>query len=129
MADAKINELSTRTGLNGADLVLVGDPSDGTAYKSTVSALATAILGTVGLTLSEESYTADGSEGTSKLVAAFAGGNVAGIFRAGIAQKVISAGTPISGEIKYATDGTITVPTSEPFAAGEIYIVRKISLA
>lgn len=129
MADAKINELSTRTGLNGADLVLVGDPSDGTAYKTTVTSLATAILGTVGLTLSEESYTADGSEGTSKLVASFAGGNVAGIFRSGIAQKVLSAGTPTVGQVKYETDGTITVSSDEPFADGEVFILRKISLA
>lgn len=129
MADAKINELSTRTGLNGADLVLVGDPSDGTAYKTTVTSLATAILGTVGLTLTEETYTADGSEGTSKLIASFAGGNIAGIFRAGIAQVVLSSGTPVSGQVKYETNGTITVPSGEPFADGEIFIARKISLA
>jgi hypothetical protein len=128
MADAKINQLSTRSGLTGTDLVLVGDPSDGTAYKATVSALATAILGTVGLTLSEESYTADGSEGTSKLVAAFAGGNIAGIFRGGILQKTVT-GTPTVGQIKYETDGTITVSSDEPFADGEVFIARKISLA
>lgn len=129
MADAKINHLSTRSGLTGTDLVLVGDPSDGTAYKATVSALATAILGTVGLTISEDVYTADGTEGESKLIAAFAGGNIAGIFRAGIAQVVLSSGTPVSGQIKYATDGTITVPSGEPFAEGEVFIARKISLA
>ncbi len=129
MADAKINQLSTRVGLNGADLVLVGDPSDGTAYKTTLSDFATAVLGTIGLTLSEEVYTADGSEGTSKLVAAFAGGGIAGIFRAGVRQKVITAGTPVSGEIKYATDGTITVPTGEDFADGEVFIAQKITLS
>lgn len=128
MADSKINQLSTRTGLNGSDLVLVGDPSDGTAYKTTVTSLATAILGTVGLTLSEESYTADGSEGTSKLVTAFAGGNVAGIFRGGILQKN-TTGTPTVGQIKYETDGTITVSSDEPFASGEVFILRRITLA
>lgn len=129
MADKKINQLTTKTIIGNTDLILIGDPDNGEAFKITFQALRDSFLGSIGLNIEELTYTCLGTEGTSVLVGSFAGGGVANIFRGGFRPVKIVTGTPNIGEVKYEIDGTLTVSSGEPFVAGEIIIVNKISVA
>lgn len=125
MANKKINELTVRTSLASNDLIAVADPDTGIAYKASVSDIVGVVLPSVDFTISEVTYLADGSEGTSVSIAGLVDETIVGVYRGVRMRKVL--GTPAVGEVKFtASSGTLEFYSGEPLAAGEYIVVDKI---
>jgi len=123
MANKRINQLDTRVPV-GTDLILVGDPSTGYAYKATLASVvsSSATLTKVQFKPGDVGYPAIGA--SSYTNAAFSGADVVMVWRNGLPQW---EGNPGDGDT-YFTFATTTVTFSDALATAEKIIILAIKL-
>ena len=124
MANKRINQLDTRTP-SASDLVIVGDPSTGYSYKTTVGTLITsaATVTKVQFIPGDVGYPAVGA--TTYTNAAFSGADALLVFRNGMAQY---QNNPGDGDTYFTFAGT-TITFSAALAVSEKIIILAINLA
>lgn len=123
MANKRINQLDARVPV-ATDLVLVGDPSTGYAYKATLSSIVSsaATVTKIQFKPGDGGYPAVGA--TTYTNAAFSGVDTLMVWRNGLPQW---EGNPGDGDTYY-TFATTTITFSDALAAAEKIIILAIKL-
>lgn len=123
MANKRINELDVRVPV-GTDLIIVGDPSTGYAYKATVSDLVTSAATAVQVNFIPGDVGFPSIGGTTYTNALFSGADIMLVFRNGFPQFNRDPG---DGDTYFTFTGT-TVTFSAALGAGEKIIIISVKL-